>query len=118
MVVVSLFLLPYFDCSNSGLTNTVTAVKNAQMAETAVVIIAGAAPNLSKGCGALQVIIYSPTYAWSVSVENVSKLFQCLSRIGCGYLTPRLWLYTAAYRHPNDTNDQIVVLFFRFHICQ
>ncbi|VDK88734.1 unnamed protein product [Litomosoides sigmodontis] len=37
-----------------GLTNTVTAVKNAQMAETAVVIIAGAAPNLSRDCGALQ----------------------------------------------------------------
>ncbi|CAG9540193.1 unnamed protein product [Cercopithifilaria johnstoni] len=37
-----------------GLTNTVTAVKNAQMAETAVVIIAGAAPILSKNRGALQ----------------------------------------------------------------
>ncbi|EJW79945.1 thiamine pyrophosphate enzyme, partial [Wuchereria bancrofti] len=37
-----------------GLTNTITAVKNAQLAETAVVIIAGAAPILSKNRGALQ----------------------------------------------------------------
>ncbi|EJD74363.1 thiamine pyrophosphate enzyme [Loa loa] len=37
-----------------GLTNTITAVKNAQMAETAVLIIAGAAPVLSKNRGALQ----------------------------------------------------------------
>uniref|UniRef100_A0A915PZY1 2-hydroxyacyl-CoA lyase 2 n=1 Tax=Setaria digitata TaxID=48799 RepID=A0A915PZY1_9BILA len=37
-----------------GLTNTITAVKNAQMAETAIVIIAGAAPTLSKNRGALQ----------------------------------------------------------------
>ncbi|MCP9265539.1 Acetolactate synthase-like protein [Dirofilaria immitis] len=37
-----------------GLTNTVTAVKNAQMAETAVIIIAGAAPALLKNRGALQ----------------------------------------------------------------
>ncbi|VDO36051.1 unnamed protein product [Brugia timori] len=37
-----------------GLTNTITAVKNAQLAETAVVIIAGAAPILSRNRGALQ----------------------------------------------------------------
>ncbi|KAL3982951.1 Thiamine pyrophosphate enzyme N-terminal TPP binding domain family protein [Acanthocheilonema viteae] len=37
-----------------GLTNTVTAMKNAQMAETAVVLIGGAAPILTKNRGALQ----------------------------------------------------------------
>uniref|UniRef100_A0A0R3S011 2-hydroxyacyl-CoA lyase 2 n=1 Tax=Elaeophora elaphi TaxID=1147741 RepID=A0A0R3S011_9BILA len=37
-----------------GLTNTITAVKNAQMAESAVVVIAGAAPILSRNRGALQ----------------------------------------------------------------
>lgn len=37
-----------------GLTNTVTAIKNAQMAETAVLLIGGAAPTLLKGRGALQ----------------------------------------------------------------
>lgn len=37
-----------------GLTNTVTAIKNAQMAESPVVIIAGAAATLLKGRGSLQ----------------------------------------------------------------
>ena len=34
-----------------GLTNTVTAVKNAQMAETPLIVIGGAAPTLLKGRG-------------------------------------------------------------------
>lgn len=37
-----------------GLTNTVTAIKNAQMAESPVVVIAGAAATLLKGRGSLQ----------------------------------------------------------------
>jgi len=37
-----------------GVTNTLTAVKNAQMAESPVVIIGGAAATLAKGRGALQ----------------------------------------------------------------
>ncbi|VDM92795.1 unnamed protein product [Onchocerca ochengi] len=37
-----------------GLTNTITALKNAQMAETAVVVIAGSAPTLLKNRGSLQ----------------------------------------------------------------
>ncbi|KAJ1539261.1 hypothetical protein HK405_013077, partial [Cladochytrium tenue] len=37
-----------------GLTNTVTAVKNAQMAESPVLIISGAAATILKGRGALQ----------------------------------------------------------------
>ncbi|KAJ3333763.1 hypothetical protein HDU93_008377 [Gonapodya sp. JEL0774] len=37
-----------------GLTNTVTAVKNAQMAESPVLVISGAAATLLKGRGALQ----------------------------------------------------------------
>lgn len=38
-----------------GLTNTITAVKNAQMAESPLLLIGGAAPTLLKGRGALQV---------------------------------------------------------------
>jgi thiamine pyrophosphate-dependent acetolactate synthase large subunit-like protein len=38
-----------------GVTNTVTAVKNAQLAESPVLLLAGAAPSLYKGRGALQV---------------------------------------------------------------
>ena len=37
-----------------GLTNTVTAIKNAQMAESPVVVIAGAAATVLKGRGSLQ----------------------------------------------------------------
>ena len=38
-----------------GLTNTVTAVKNAQMAESPVLLMGGAAAGILKGRGALQV---------------------------------------------------------------
>lgn len=37
-----------------GLTNTITAVKNAQMAESPILLLGGAAANLLKGRGALQ----------------------------------------------------------------
>lgn len=37
-----------------GLTNTITAVKNAQMAESPILLMGGAAANLLKGRGALQ----------------------------------------------------------------
>jgi acetolactate synthase-1/2/3 large subunit len=37
-----------------GLTNTITAVKNAQLAQSPVVILGGAAPTVLKGRGALQ----------------------------------------------------------------
>jgi acetolactate synthase-like protein len=37
-----------------GVTNTVTAVKNAQMAESPIVVLGGAAASLLKGKGALQ----------------------------------------------------------------
>eukprot|EP00116_Pleurobrachia_bachei_P000399 sb/3460661/ len=37
-----------------GITNTITAIKNAQMAETPVLLIGGAAPSLLRGRGALQ----------------------------------------------------------------
>ncbi|MFQ6017395.1 MAG: thiamine pyrophosphate-binding protein [Kiloniellaceae bacterium] len=37
-----------------GLTNTITAIKNAQLAQSPVVVIGGAAPTILKGKGALQ----------------------------------------------------------------
>ena len=37
-----------------GLTNTITAIKNAQLAQSPVIILGGAAPTLLKGKGALQ----------------------------------------------------------------
>jgi len=40
--------------SGPGVTNTITALKNAQLAESPVLLIGGAAPSLMKGRGALQ----------------------------------------------------------------
>lgn len=37
-----------------GVTNTITAVKNAQMAESPLILLGGAAATLLKGKGALQ----------------------------------------------------------------
>src|SRR5579859_6444168 len=37
-----------------GLTNTITAVKNAQMAQSPLILIGGAAPTILQGRGALQ----------------------------------------------------------------
>ena len=37
-----------------GVTNTLTAVKNAQMAQSPVIVIGGAAPTALQGRGALQ----------------------------------------------------------------
>ena len=43
-----------------GVTNTVTAVKNAQLAESPLVVIGGAAATLLQGRGALQDIEHQP----------------------------------------------------------
>lgn len=45
----------FFICT--GLTNTVTAVKNAQMAESPVLLIGGAAATLLKVCRNHQVLV-------------------------------------------------------------
>lgn len=61
-----------------GVTNTVTAVKNAQMAQSPVVLIGGAAATALKGRGALQDIEQLPLFAsvvkWSTSVRRVREL--------------------------------------------
>lgn len=38
-----------------GITNTITALKNAQMAESPILLLGGGSPTLLKGSGALQV---------------------------------------------------------------
>ncbi len=58
-----------------GLTNTITAVKNAQMAQSPVVLIGGAAPTALQGRGALQDIdqlaIIKPLVKWAKAVRHV-----------------------------------------------
>jgi acetolactate synthase-1/2/3 large subunit len=61
-----------------GLTNTITAVKNAQVAQSPLVLIGGAAPTMLKGKGALQDIdqmaLIRPHVKWARSVRRVREL--------------------------------------------
>jgi acetolactate synthase-1/2/3 large subunit len=61
-----------------GVTNTVTAVKNAQMAQSPVVVLGGAAATLLKGRGALQDIeqlaLLEPCVKWAAAAERVREL--------------------------------------------
>jgi acetolactate synthase-1/2/3 large subunit len=61
-----------------GVTNTITAVKNAQLAQSPVLILGGAAPTVLKGRGALQDIdqmaLFKPHVKLAVSVKRVRDL--------------------------------------------
>src|SRR5262245_33412819 len=59
-----------------GLTNTITAVKNAQIAQSPVLLLGGAAPTVLKGRGALQDIdqmaLLKPHVKWAHAVRRVA----------------------------------------------
>ena len=61
-----------------GLTNTITAVKNAQIAQSPVVLLGGAAATALKGRGALQDIdqmaLLRPHVKWAGSARRVAEL--------------------------------------------
>lgn len=61
-----------------GITNTVTAVKNAQMAQSPVIIIGGATPLLFKGRGALQdidqIAVMKSLVKWHVTIKSYKDL--------------------------------------------
>jgi acetolactate synthase-1/2/3 large subunit len=65
-----------------GLTNTITALKNAQMAQSPVVLIGGAAPTALQGRGALQDIdqmaVIRPLVKWARPVRRVAELAPAL----------------------------------------
>jgi acetolactate synthase-1/2/3 large subunit len=65
-----------------GVTNTVTALKNAQMAQSPVVLIGGAAPTALQGRGALQDIdqmaVIRPVVKWAKQVKRVKELIPTL----------------------------------------
>jgi acetolactate synthase-like protein len=65
-----------------GVTNTLTAVKNAQMAQSPVVLIGGAAPTALQGRGALQDIdqmsLFTSVVKWSRAVRRVRDLVPAL----------------------------------------
>ncbi|KAK5984011.1 IlvB acetolactate synthase like [Trichostrongylus colubriformis] len=65
-----------------GLTNTITAVKNAQMAESPLLLLGGAAPTLLKGRGALQdidqLVLFRPLCKFAVRVERLRDIVPTL----------------------------------------
>ena len=81
VLVTTILLLVYVDsihCSSPGLTNTVTAIKNAQMAESPLLLLGGCAANLSKGRGALQDIdqmsLFQSICKSTVSIKRVRQI--------------------------------------------
>ena len=67
-----------------GVTNTITAVKNAQLAQSPVVLLGGGAATLLKGRGALQDIdqmaLIRPHVKWAASARAVRELRPLLDR--------------------------------------
>ncbi|HBL28424.1 MAG TPA: acetolactate synthase, partial [Acidobacteria bacterium] len=65
-----------------GVTNTITAIKNAQLAQSAVVLLGGSAATLLKGKGALQDIdqmaLIQPHVKWARSATTVRALVPLL----------------------------------------
>ncbi len=67
-----------------GLTNTITAVKNAQLAQSPVIILGGATATVLKGRGALQDIdqlaLMRPHVKWAATVAKLRDLVPTLER--------------------------------------
>jgi thiamine pyrophosphate-dependent acetolactate synthase large subunit-like protein len=67
-----------------GVTNTLTAIKNAQLAQSPVVVLGGATATLLKGRGALQDIdqmaLVAPHVKWAVAAGAVRELASLLER--------------------------------------
>jgi acetolactate synthase-1/2/3 large subunit len=67
-----------------GVTNTITAVKNAQLAQSAVVVLGGAAATMLKGRGSLQDIdqmaLFAPHVKWSATVSRRRDVVSTLER--------------------------------------
>jgi len=67
-----------------GVTNTMTAVKNAQLAQSPLVLLGGATATALKGRGALQdidqVALFKPQVKWTKSVRRVRDLVPALEQ--------------------------------------
>lgn len=70
-----------------GLTNTVTAVKNAQMAQSPILLLGGAAPGILKGRGALQDIdqmaLFKPICKHCVTIKRVRDIIPEIRKAIC-----------------------------------
>jgi acetolactate synthase-1/2/3 large subunit len=67
-----------------GVTNTITAIKNAQLAHSPLILLGGATATVLKGRGALQDIdqleLITPHVKWATSVSRVRDLVPTLER--------------------------------------
>jgi thiamine pyrophosphate-dependent acetolactate synthase large subunit-like protein len=67
-----------------GCTNTLTAVKNAQLAQSPIVVLGGATGTMLKGRGALQdidqIALFQPHVKWAASVGRVRDLAPTLAQ--------------------------------------
>jgi len=67
-----------------GVTNTITALKNAQLAQSPVLVLGGATGTILKGRGALQDIdqmaLVAPHVKWSTSVHRVRDLVPAVQK--------------------------------------
>ncbi len=67
-----------------GVTNTITAIKNAQLAQSPVVLLGGAAATLLQGRGALQDIdqlaLFRPHVKWCRAVKRVRDLAPAIQK--------------------------------------
>jgi thiamine pyrophosphate-dependent acetolactate synthase large subunit-like protein len=67
-----------------GVTNTITAIKNAQLAHSPLILLGGATATVLKGRGALQDIdqltLISPHVKWAATVSRVKDLVPTLER--------------------------------------
>jgi thiamine pyrophosphate-dependent acetolactate synthase large subunit-like protein len=67
-----------------GVTNTITAIKNAQLAHSPVILLGGATATVLKGRGALQDIdqltLIAPHVKWAATVGRVKDLVPTLER--------------------------------------
>jgi acetolactate synthase-1/2/3 large subunit len=67
-----------------GVTNTITAVKNAQLAQSPVVILGGAAATMLQGRGALQdidqVALFKPHVKWTQAVKRLRDLAPAIQK--------------------------------------
>ncbi|MBZ0110822.1 MAG: thiamine pyrophosphate-binding protein [Thermoanaerobaculia bacterium] len=65
-----------------GVTNTITAIKNAQLAQSPVILLGGATATVLRGRGALQDIdqirLFEPHVKWATSVKKVRDLVSVL----------------------------------------
>ena len=67
-----------------GVTNTITALKNAQMAQSPLILLGGAAPTALRGRGALQDIdqmaLVRPLAKWAKRVERLHQIIPSLEK--------------------------------------